>query len=70
MYTYVHTSFIYINHHSPSLYFPAHPNSIAYIGPSVSPYYDLNPGYRIYYVINQKYSHNTMLINVCLSGGW
>ncbi|XP_023315583.1 sphingomyelin phosphodiesterase-like [Trichogramma pretiosum] len=24
--------------------------SIAYIGPSVSPYYDLNPGYRIYYV--------------------
>lgn len=27
-----------------------HANSIAYIGPSVSPYYDLNPGYRIYYV--------------------
>ncbi|XP_077287371.1 sphingomyelin phosphodiesterase [Arctopsyche grandis] len=25
-------------------------NSIAYIGPSVTPYYDLNPGYRIYYV--------------------
>ena len=24
--------------------------SVAYIGPSVSPYYDLNPGYRIYYV--------------------
>lgn len=24
--------------------------SIAYIGPSVTPYYDLNPGYRIYYV--------------------
>lgn len=24
--------------------------SIAYVGPSVSPYYDLNPGYRIYYV--------------------
>lgn len=23
---------------------------IAYLGPSVSPYYDLNPGYRIYYV--------------------
>lgn len=23
---------------------------IAYVGPSVSPYYDLNPGYRIYYV--------------------
>lgn len=24
--------------------------SVAYVGPSVSPYYDLNPGYRIYYV--------------------
>ncbi|KZC11549.1 Sphingomyelin phosphodiesterase, partial [Dufourea novaeangliae] len=24
--------------------------SIAYVGPSVTPYYDLNPGYRIYYV--------------------
>lgn len=24
--------------------------SIAYIGPSVTPYYDVNPGYRIYYV--------------------
>ena len=24
--------------------------SIAYIGPSVTPYADLNPGYRIYYV--------------------
>lgn len=24
--------------------------SIAYICPSVSPYYQLNPGYRIYYV--------------------
>lgn len=23
---------------------------IAYLGPSVSPYYDLNPGYRIYYI--------------------
>jgi sphingomyelin phosphodiesterase len=23
---------------------------VAYVGPSVSPYYDLNPGYRIYYV--------------------
>lgn len=23
---------------------------MAYVGPSVSPYYDLNPGYRIYYV--------------------
>lgn len=25
-------------------------NNIAYIGPSVTPYNDLNPGYRIYYV--------------------
>nr|CAD7446823.1 unnamed protein product [Timema bartmani] len=24
--------------------------SIAYVGPSVTPYYDLNPGYRIYYI--------------------
>lgn len=24
--------------------------SIAYVGPSVTPYYNLNPGYRIYYV--------------------
>lgn len=24
--------------------------SIAYIGPSVTPYFNLNPGYRIYYV--------------------
>lgn len=24
--------------------------SIAYVGPSVTPYNDLNPGYRIYYV--------------------
>lgn len=24
--------------------------SVAFIGPSVTPYYDLNPGYRIYYV--------------------
>lgn len=23
---------------------------VAYVGPSVSPYIDLNPGYRIYYV--------------------
>ncbi|KAF4523493.1 hypothetical protein B566_EDAN004563 [Ephemera danica] len=25
-------------------------SSVAYIGPSVTPYYDLNPGYRIYYI--------------------
>lgn len=24
--------------------------NIAYVGPSVTPYYDLNPGYRIYYI--------------------
>ena len=24
--------------------------SIAYVGPSVTPYFNLNPGYRIYYV--------------------
>ncbi|XP_049780611.1 sphingomyelin phosphodiesterase isoform X2 [Schistocerca cancellata] len=29
---------------------PGRPTSIAYIGPSVTPYYNLNPGYRIYYV--------------------
>ena len=23
---------------------------MAYVGPSVTPYYDLNPGYRIYYI--------------------
>lgn len=26
------------------------PISVAYVGPSVTPYFDLNPGYRIYYV--------------------
>lgn len=30
--------------------FAARSNNVAYVGPSVSPYYDLNPGYRIYYV--------------------
>ncbi|XP_071442023.1 sphingomyelin phosphodiesterase-like isoform X1 [Hetaerina americana] len=29
---------------------PTRPTSIAYVGPSVTPYFDLNPGYRIYYV--------------------
>jgi len=24
--------------------------NVAYVGPSVTPYYDLNPGYRIYYI--------------------
>lgn len=32
--------------------------SIAYVGPSVSPYYDLNPGYRLYY-IDGDHSHST-----------
>lgn len=30
--------------------FTGRATSIAYVGPSVSPYYDLNLGYRIYYV--------------------
>ncbi|KAK9876806.1 hypothetical protein WA026_015044 [Henosepilachna vigintioctopunctata] len=34
------------------------PSSIAYVGPSVSPYYDLNPGYRIYYV-DGDHDHTT-----------
>lgn len=29
---------------------PYRPSSVAYVGPSVTPYYNLNPGYRIYYV--------------------
>lgn len=32
------------------MFFSGRALSIAYLGPSVSPYYDLNPGYRIYYV--------------------
>lgn len=32
------------------IYILGRPISIAYVGPSVTPYYDLNPGYRIYYV--------------------
>uniref|UniRef100_A0A1B6CHV1 Saposin B-type domain-containing protein n=1 Tax=Clastoptera arizonana TaxID=38151 RepID=A0A1B6CHV1_9HEMI len=32
--------------------------SIAYIGPSVTPYFDLNPGYRIYYV-DGDHDHTT-----------
>lgn len=34
------------------------PVSIAYVGPSVTPYYDLNPGYRIYYVDGDR-EHST-----------
>jgi len=29
---------------------PFRASSVAYVGPSVTPYFDLNPGYRIYYV--------------------
>lgn len=35
--------------------------SIAYVGPSVSPYYDLNPGYRIYY-IDGDHDQSTRLV--------
>ncbi|XP_031785985.1 sphingomyelin phosphodiesterase isoform X2 [Nasonia vitripennis] len=37
--------------------------SIAYIGPSVSPYYDLNPGYRIYYVDGDHPKTTRMVID-------
>ncbi|KRT83262.1 hypothetical protein AMK59_3221, partial [Oryctes borbonicus] len=36
---------VFYDHHDIS-----RPINIAYVGPSVSPYYDLNPGYRIYYI--------------------
>jgi sphingomyelin phosphodiesterase len=36
-------------------------SSIAYIGPSVTPYYGLNPGYRIYHV--DGYGISTILKN-------
>ncbi|XP_021931289.1 sphingomyelin phosphodiesterase-like isoform X3 [Zootermopsis nevadensis] len=45
--------------------------SIAYIGPSVTPYYDLNPGYRIYYIDGDHKSttravvdHETWVMNL------
>ncbi|KAL0851184.1 hypothetical protein ABMA28_007036 [Loxostege sticticalis] len=45
--------------------------SIAYVGPSVSPYYDLNLGYRIYYVdgdhpetTRQVIDHETWIMNL------
>lgn len=41
--------------------FVGRPNNIAYIGPSVSPYYDLNPGYRIYYV-DGDHDHTTRMV--------
>ncbi|XP_060838777.1 sphingomyelin phosphodiesterase isoform X1 [Rhopalosiphum padi] len=37
------------------------PVSIAYVGPSVTPYYDLNPGYRIYYVDGDR-EHSTRAV--------
>jgi len=42
------------------------PVSIAYVGPSVTPYYDLNPGYRIYYVDGDR-EHSTRVIQFKLS---
>lgn len=45
--------------------------SIAYVGPSVTPYYDLNLGYRIYYVdgdheatTRQVVDHETWIMNL------
>ncbi|XP_072766860.1 sphingomyelin phosphodiesterase [Anoplolepis gracilipes] len=37
--------------------------SIAYVGPSVSPYYDLNPGYRIYYIDGDHPKTTRMVID-------
>ncbi|XP_044003284.1 sphingomyelin phosphodiesterase [Aphidius gifuensis] len=37
--------------------------SIAYIGPSVSPYYDLNPGYRIYYIDGDHPQSTRMVVD-------
>lgn len=57
------------------------PVSIAYVGPSVTPYSDLNPGYRIYYVDGDRehstrvikfiflIEHNINYLNVVCSGG-
>lgn len=45
--------------------------NVAYVGPSVTPYYDLNPGYRIYYVDGDHKSttravvdHETWVMNL------
>lgn len=38
------------------------PVGIAYVGPSVTPYYDLNPGYRIYYVDGDR-EHSTRVMH-------
>lgn len=47
--------------------------SIAYIGPSVSPYFELNPGYRIYYV-DGDHSRTTRVMrfffDLCLCVTW
>ncbi|XP_073991231.1 sphingomyelin phosphodiesterase isoform X2 [Rhodnius prolixus] len=37
--------------------------SIAYVGPSVTPYYDLNPGYRIYYVDGDHEKSTRMVLD-------
>ncbi|XP_037914382.1 sphingomyelin phosphodiesterase isoform X1 [Hermetia illucens] len=41
----------------------ARPTSIAYIGPSVTPYYDMNPGYRIYYIDGDHDATTRMVID-------
>lgn len=45
--------------------------NVAYVGPSVTPYYDLNPGYRIYYIDGDHKSttravvdHETWVMNL------
>jgi sphingomyelin phosphodiesterase len=38
-------------------------NNIAYIGPSVTPYYDLNPGYRLYYIDGDHESTTRLVID-------
>jgi hypothetical protein len=42
-------------------------NNIAYIGPSVTPYYDLNPGYRLYYIGENllQFSRISLSISSC-----
>lgn len=37
--------------------------SIAYVGPSVTPYYNLNPGYRIYYIDGDRDQSTRMVID-------
>lgn len=46
-----------------NLYAIGRATNIAYIGPSVTPYYDLNPGYRIYYVDGDHDQTTRMVID-------